>query len=130
MAGVLFQQTQQHELQVVARHLAAAGEAAAVAAEAIGIATAVRRAREPVAARAGMAVVMMTVAVGMAMPGMRVMRLVMAMAMLGMAVMVFRMAVLAMGMGPVMMGMAVAPVSAPGLDGAVERGKEMGLAHD
>ncbi|HAP26215.1 MAG TPA: hypothetical protein DCR74_11455 [Achromobacter sp.] len=66
----MLQQPEQHQLQVVAGHLAAAGEAPAIAAEAVCIASAVGATREPVAARAGVTrmVIMMTAA-GMA--GMR-----------------------------------------------------------
>ncbi|GLK95715.1 hypothetical protein GCM10008164_34550 [Achromobacter xylosoxidans] len=59
MAGVFFQQPQQHELQIVGRDLAAAGPSAAVVAEAAPEAAAfavlAARTRKPVTARGGVA---------------------------------------------------------------------------
>jgi len=67
VAGVLFQQAQQHHLQIVGRHAAATREPAPVAPEAVGIApaAAVRGTGKPIPTRAGV-VGMMKVVMGVA----------------------------------------------------------------
>ncbi|KAG1376736.1 hypothetical protein G6F60_015360 [Rhizopus arrhizus] len=50
VARALLKQAQQHQLQVVRRHAASPREPAPVAAETVGVAPAVGRTREPVAA--------------------------------------------------------------------------------
>jgi len=55
----LFQQAEQHQLQIVAGDFAAASEAAPVAAEAVGVAAAVGGTGNPVATRTGVSLVVM-----------------------------------------------------------------------